>query len=191
MLRRGGSDSFVGGVGEEFRSWSFQIDWTGSEVVVHSNARALDRISDVIELNKNSEIERLMGLAYDLLDQGSSDDAERAFRAAGEVAPNWSVPWYELGLICKYQGRWKESLEYNARAAELDARDEAAWWNMGDPARARIENVPFPRTEYRWQDLVLHDGAPDGYRILDGREVPVFNVLDRIEVSGFRTYSLP
>jgi hypothetical protein len=41
---------------------------------------------------------------------------------------------------------------------------------------------------YRWHDLVLHDGAPEGYRRLDGRDVPVFNDLDRLRVSHVVTF---
>jgi hypothetical protein len=194
-------------------------------------------------MNDVSEIKRIMSLAYELLDSGKTSDAERAFLAATKMAATWSVPWYELGLLCKYQGRWAESLGYNQRAAALDPSDEASWWNLGiaatavsnwtmarrawnecgitlpdgagppegdfglvpvrlepdeagevvwarriDPARARIENVPLPTTSFRWHDLVLHDGAPEGYRVLDGRDVPVFNVLKCLEPSGFTTF---
>jgi tetratricopeptide (TPR) repeat protein len=194
-------------------------------------------------MNDSREVKRLMSLAYELSDNGHKLDAEGAFLAAAKLAPSWSVPWYELGLLCKYQERWLESLEYNARAAELDPTDEASWWNMGiaamalsdwaaargawaecgirlpegegppdtdlgpvplrldpngvgevvwarriDPARARIVNVPLPTTRFRWHDVVLHDGAPEGHRILDGREVPVFNVLNRLQPSGFETF---
>lgn len=194
-------------------------------------------------MNDPNEAVRLMSLAYDLSQSGKTGEAEGALLAATRAAPKWSVPWYELGLLCKYAGRWAESLEHNRRAAQLDPDDEASWWNMGiaatavgdwsaarrawtacgitlpegdgppdtdfglvpvrlepddagevvwarrmDPARARIENVPLPGTRFRWRDLVLHDGAVEGYRVVDGREVPVFNVLDRLEPSGFETF---
>ena len=196
-------------------------------------------------MNSTAEIDRLMSLAYELSEADRKSDAEGAFLAASKLAPSWAVPWYELGLLCKYQGRWPESLEYNQRSAELDPSDQAAWWNLGiaatavghwpaarrawkacgitlpegddapfvdfglvpvrlepdaagevvwahriDPARARIENVPLPTTPFRWRDLVLHDGAHEGYRVLNGREVPVFNVLERLEQSGFGTFVL-
>ena len=65
---------------------------------------------------------------------------------------------------------------------------EVVWARRIDPARAVIENVPLPGTRFRWRDVLLHDGAPEGYRMLDGREVPVFNALERIHGSGFDTY---
>ena len=194
-------------------------------------------------MTDDETIERFMSLAYDLSGSNRKADAEGAFLEVTELAPDWSVPWYELGLLCKYQRRWTESLDYNRRAADLDPTDQASWWNMGiaatavgewtearrawaacdiqlpagdgppemdlgpvpvrldpdsagevvwarriDPARAIIENVPLPTSPYRWHDLVLHDGAPEGYRRLDGRDVPVFNVLDRLRVSDAATF---
>lgn len=184
-----------------------------------------------------------MAVAYDLSHSGQKVEAERAFEAATRLDPGHPVPWYELGLLCKYQNRWPESLEFNRKAAYLDPSDEAAWWNMGiaataiadwasareawarcgvslpagegppdtdfglvpirldpdgvgevvwahriDPARAVIENVPLPGTSFRWRDVILHDGAPEGYRILNGREVPVFNALEKISSSAFDTF---
>lgn len=194
-------------------------------------------------MNDPSEAVRLMELAHELSSEGRLADAEGAFRAATEASPEWSVPWYELGLLCKYQGRWAESLEFNRRAAELEPTDEASWWNLGiaatavgdwpearrawaecgielppgegppqanfglvpirldpdergevvwahriDPARARIRSVPLPGSPYRFDDLVLHDGAAEGYRMLKKRKVPVFNVLERLEPSEFVTF---
>jgi hypothetical protein len=80
--------------------------------------------------------ERLVeeGRAYSA--DGDVDRAERAYRAAIEIAPDWSVPAYNLGLLCKYQRRWDESLALNRRAAELTPDDEAAWWNLGIAATA-------------------------------------------------------
>lgn len=46
------------------------------------------------------------------------------------------MPWYNLGLVRKYQGQWAESLRCNLLAAELDPEDEAAWWNAGIAATA-------------------------------------------------------
>ena len=174
---------------------------------------------------------------------GASRKRKWAYRAALDVEPDWSVPAYNLGLVYKYEGRWRDSLEFNQRAAALDPNDEAAWWNLGiaatavgewalarqawracslempagdgppdlnygsvplrldpdgegevvwghrmDPARARILSVPLPTSAFRWQDLVLHDGAAEGYRESHGQKVPVFNVLARLERSDFQTF---
>ena len=50
--------------------------------------------------------------------------AEAAYRAALVLAPQWSVPHYNLGLVCKYAGRWEESFTFNQRATDLAADDQ-------------------------------------------------------------------
>ena len=58
-----------------------------------------------------------------------------------------------------------------------------------DPVRARLLNVPLPESGFRFLDIVLHDGASTGTREIDGRNVPVFNVMERLEPSDFKTYT--
>ena len=178
-----------------------------------------------------------------LKDEGKYAEAEAAYRAAAAARPKWSVPWYNLGLMQKYRGRWEDSLECNLRATALAPGDQAAWWNLGiaatatskwaiarrawrscgidmpdgdgpptmdfghapvrlpssaggevvwasriDPARAVVGNVPLPTSGYRWRDVVLNDGAANGHRIHNGKKWPVFDVLERIEQSGYSTY---
>jgi hypothetical protein len=43
---------------------------------------------------------------------------------------------YNLALLCKYEGRWLESLDFNRRATELAPDDQACWWNLGIAATA-------------------------------------------------------
>lgn len=59
-----------------------------------------------------------------------------------------------------------------------------------DPARAYLRNVPLPVSGFRFGDLVLHDGAATGERTWNGRKVPVFNVLDRLQRSEFATFAV-
>jgi hypothetical protein len=153
------------------------------------------------------------------------------------------VPCYNLGLIHKYAGEWELSLSWNQQAVELDAGNEAAWWNLGiaatalgrwevarcawrgfgmevpdgvgpissacgptpirlnpeaggevvwaerlDPARASIRNIPLPESGFRWGDIVLNDGAPNGCRVLNGHELPVFDCLCLLQASSFATW---
>jgi len=65
---------------------------------------------------------------------------------------------------------------------------EVVWARRIDPVRARLVNIPFPDSGFRYEDLVLHDGAPVGHRTLNGRECPVFNVLELFQASRFNTY---
>jgi hypothetical protein len=59
-----------------------------------------------------------------------------------------------------------------------------------DPARAIIENVPFPQSGHRYGDLLLTDGARTGERNYRGNAVPVFNELERLVPSDFLTFAV-
>jgi hypothetical protein len=65
---------------------------------------------------------------------------------------------------------------------------EVVWAYRIDPARAVLASIPFPESEHGWKDVVLNDGAPTGYRQYRGKEVPVFDALQRLERSPFGTY---
>lgn len=67
---------------------------------------------------------------------------------------------------------------------------EVVWSERIDPARARILNIPFPESGYRFRDIVVNDGAAVGYRKRGEREVPVFNVLDLWEQSNYHTFAV-
>ena len=49
-------------------------------------------------------------------------------------------------------------------------------------------NIPLPSSRYRWGDIVLHDGAIEGHRIIDNVKYPVFNVLQRLVPSSVHTF---
>ena len=69
-----------------------------------------------------------------------------------------------------------------------DADQEVVWATRIDPARAVLISVPLPKSGYHWRDVLLHDGAPNGYRTLNGRQVPVFDALERITASPYSTF---
>ena len=190
-----------------------------------------------------SKAQRLNDRGRKLAAEGSFVEAEEAYRGAADAAPDWSVPWYNLGLMHKYRGNWEASLEAYERAVELSPADGDSWWNLGiaatalgrwdvarrswqncdisvpagdgpiemnlghvpirltvnsegevvwsrriDPARAVLLSVPLPGSGHSWGDLVLHDGAANGYRMLHGEKVPVFDELVILERSGFVTF---
>jgi hypothetical protein len=91
-------------------------------------------------------------------DAGSNGRACRLQRLAAFVDPKWSVPWYNLGLTAKYEGRWQDSLRFNQRCAALDPEDEAAWWNLGIAATA-LHNWPEARRAWRGFGIDIPDGA--------------------------------
>ncbi len=70
------------------------------------------------------------------------------------------------------------------------AAPEVIWADRIDPARAVIGSVPTAASGRRYGDLLLHDGAPNGYRRLNGREVPVFDELAVLAPSDYKTWAL-
>ena len=70
------------------------------------------------------------------INSGNPTRGERFYKWASTIDPSWSVPWYNLGLSTKNNGRWQESLRCNQRALELNPTDEDAWWNLGIAATA-------------------------------------------------------
>ena len=78
------------------------------------------------------------------LDAGDNPGAMEAFQKAVRHAPQWTTPWYNLGLIHKYRGEWQESYRCNAEAVRLQPANEDAVWNMGIAATA-LGNWPEAR----------------------------------------------
>jgi tetratricopeptide (TPR) repeat protein len=78
----------------------------------------------------------------------------------------------------------------NAEGLE-DRPTEVVWSERICPVRSRLINIPTGATGFRYGDVVLHDGAAVGYRLNgQGKERPVFNVLELFEPSRFNTYEV-
>ena len=72
----------------------------------------------------------------------------------------------------------------------LCPNSEVVWARRIDPARTIIESVPLPESKRRFNDLLLNDGAPIGYRVSNGTEYPVFNELQVLTESNYKTFSV-
>lgn len=69
-----------------------------------------------------------------------------------------------------------------------ESQGEVVWARRLDPVRARVLSVPLPDSGFRFGDVVLHDGAAVGYRMLGESKKPVFNVLELFAKSTNSTY---
>jgi hypothetical protein len=126
-------------------------------------------------------------------------------------SPEDEAAWWNLGIAATALGIWAEAREawrrcgvdvpdgigpiegnYGLTPVRLApaTRAEVVWCERIDPARAIIRNVPLLESGYSFGDLILHDGAPNGYRLRDGIEVPVFDELERLRQSTFATFIL-
>jgi hypothetical protein len=96
--------------------------------------------------------------------------ARRAWHSYGVVIPDGEGP------IDGFFGRTP------VRLRPIDS-GEVVWCKRIDPARAIIENVPLPESGHRHGDIVLHDGAPHGERLVEGKAYSVFDELELWEAS--------
>ena len=148
-----------------------------------------------------------LGLLYK--HQGRWDDSLRFNRRAVQLNPDDHGAWWNLGIAATAVGDWREArrawtscgiavpqgdgppeCKYGMTPIRLDPEGdgEVVWARRIDPARARLLSVPLPTSSFRWGDIVLHDGAPEGYRVVDEVDYPVFNVLTRLTASQFSTF---
>jgi hypothetical protein len=128
---------------------------------------------------------------------------------ATRLAPNDQAAWWNLGIAATALGDWREARRawqacsmtppegegppnfgWGMTPVRLDPEGdgEVVWARRLDPARAEIESIPLPTSSFGWHDIVLIDGAPEGKRVVAGREYPVFNVLTRLTVGPVRKF---
>ncbi|GER15741.1 tetratricopeptide repeat protein [Variovorax boronicumulans] len=144
----------------------YRGDWAAS---LQANARAVQ-----CEPGNEGALWNL-GIAATAL--GDWPTARRAWRQYGIGIPDGEGPVdYFVGLTpIRVHG---------------DEASEVVWADRIDPARAILRNVPTPASGHRYGDLVLHDGAANGYRRRGEREVPVFDALALIAPSDHATYEV-
>jgi tetratricopeptide (TPR) repeat protein len=123
--------------------------------------------------------------------------------------PSNEPAWWNLGIAATALSDWPEArrawsacgIELPKGAGEIrgefchapirinpQTAGEVVWTCRIDPARAIVKSVPLPESGHRHGDLLLHDGAPKGYRMSRGREVPVFDELEILTPSDFGTF---
>lgn len=106
------------------------------------------------------------------------DDARAAWREYGIEIEGEEGP-----VVCNFGSA-------PVRIFSKDGSAEVVWGKRIDPARIEIENIPFPKSGYRYRDIVLNDGAPNGTRVSGGREYDVFDSLGVWKSSEFKTFLL-
>lgn len=55
----------------------------------------------------NVEAEQLLEQAGALSDDGKKAEAIAVYEQVIKIAPDWSVPYYNFGLLYKYEREWK------------------------------------------------------------------------------------
>lgn len=131
-------------------------------------------------------------------------------RKAATLNPKDEAAWWNLGIAATALGDWKTArdawrgfgieipngkgpLDFPCGVAPIRLNSdgphvEVVWADRLCPARARLISIPLPESNHRWGDVVLHDGAPVGYRKYGNRELGVFNELELLESGGYGTF---
>lgn len=144
--------------------------------------------------------------------RGDWPEVLRCNRAAVKADNRNTGAWWNLGIAATALRRWPEArqawtvrkiplppgdgepvADYGLVPVRLTSRDgrvEVVWGNLIDPARVRLRNVLRPGSDFRFGDVVLRDGAPDGETEFQGQKVPVFNALGLFEAAAFGTFTV-
>lgn len=141
---------------------------------------------------------------------GSWEDSLRLNQRAAALNPDDEAAWWNLGIAATALRNWPEArrawrgfgieipdgdgeveIPVVAACVRLDPNGsgEVIWGDRIDPARIVLLNVPLAESGYRFHDIVLHDGAPNGSRMRDGVEYPVFDSLGLWQPSDYSTFS--
>ncbi len=181
------------------------------------NAEAMALDDDVLAEKKYLEALRLdpkradtlynLGLIYKY--RALWEKSLKCNRKAFRLDPDHEAACWNLGIAATALRRWADArqawidfgvslprgdepifLEIGQTPIRINPSDhpEVVWADRLCPARAQLKNIPLPRSGHGYDDVVLHDGAPNGERVSDGRRYPVFDELELFEVSAFSTF---
>src|SRR5262245_13623626 len=135
----------------------------------------------------------------------------RCNQKAVALDPSEQDAWWNLGIAATALEDWAEArrawkgfgieipegegpieMELGLTPIRINPYDEAevVWCRRIDPARAIIDCVPLPQSDHRFGDLLLHDGAPNGFRKVGENEVPVFDEIQLIASGEFGTFEV-
>jgi hypothetical protein len=149
-----------------------------------------------------------LGLLYKR--RRSWPESLRFNRAATELNPEDEAAWWNLGIAATALSDWPTAraawagfginipegsgpinLDFGIVPIRLDPDDrgEVVWCERIDPARVIVRSIPLPESGRHFGDTLLHDGEPRGTRILNGKEVPVFDAIQLLKASQLATFS--
>lgn len=113
---------------------------------------------------------------------------------AATALEKWDIArkvWQHLGIdVGDGQGEILQNFGQTPVRLNPDDDGEVVWATRVCPVRAQINNIPFPDSGFGYQDIVLHDGAGVGERVVNGMTFPVFNVFCCQTQSEYDTFEV-
>jgi len=96
--------------------------------------------------------------------------------------------WKDYGIDLN-DGEGEIEMDFGMTPIRLK-NSEVVWCRRIDPARAAIRNIPLADSINDYDDIILHDGAPNGERIYEGKTYDVFDELEMWKKSDYKTYKI-
>ena len=93
--------------------------------------------------------------------------------------------WAKFGLPPQYE----QPQELLSIRLAYDKQFEILWACPVAPALAVLTSIPHPISDRRFHDLVLFDGKPSGYSVVEGKRYAVFDELGIFKRSTYKTFS--
>lgn len=122
--------------------------------------------------------------------RGEGDPAFWNLGIAATIRRDWAVArdaWAGFGIrIPDGEGEIEGRFGHACVRLDTDGRHEVVWIERLCPTRGRVVNVPVTGGR-RYGEIVLHDGQPNGERVVDGSTFPVFDELLLFEASDLPT----
>jgi hypothetical protein len=128
-------------------------------------------------------------------ERGVGDPAFWNLGIAATALHEWEVArdaWTGFGIVLtstSAEGEVREDFGMTPIRVDPDGRAEVVWAQRICPTRAIVRSVPM-QTDRRFGDVILHDGAPNGYRVVGEHKYPVFDEIAVWQPSGIPTWTV-
>ena len=131
--------------------------------------------------------------AAEFAQRGEGDPAFWNLGIAATELREWDVArdaWLGYGVPLKsIDGEVREDFGMTPIRLDPDGRAEVVWAQRICPTRAVIRSIPM-HADRGFGDVILHDGAPNGYRTVNGSKFSVFDEISVWQPSGIQTWTV-
>jgi tetratricopeptide (TPR) repeat protein len=121
---------------------------------------------------------------------GEGEPAYWNLGIAATMLRDWATArraWAKFGIaLAPGEGEIRDGFGMACVRLDPEGDAEVVWVLRICPTRGRVLSVPF--TDRRFGEIVVHDGAPNGERLVDGQAFPVFDELALWQASDTATW---
>lgn len=126
-------------------------------------------------------------------ERGVGDPAFWNLGIAATALHDWDAAreaWLAFGIALKgTQGEVREEFGMTPIRVDPDGKAEVVWAQRICPTRAVVRSVPM-LADRKFGDVILHDGAPNGYRVVGEAKYMVFDEIAVWKPSDIPTWTV-